>query len=160
MNQIDIAYPLQIVRCAPEQAAQVVELLYCLYLELDEGNEKQAAFFLTEELIYKVLDEGKTIIVGAQEHDKIVGIMTITESTAFYAGGNYGSIDELYIKPEYRCRNIGKHLIEEVKKIAETKKWQRVVVNAPRDNNKWKGTIRFYERNGFEMMGNMLKFTL
>jgi len=160
MNRTNIADPLQIVRCTHAHAPQIAALLYRLYLELDEGDEQQAAVFLNEEMIRAILSEGKTVIVAAQDHDQVIGMITLTENSALYAGGSYGSIDELYIKPEYRCRNIGGRLVDEAKKIAGSKGWGRIVVHTPRDNDKWSRTIRFYERNGFDIIGNVLKFSM
>lgn len=160
MNQTDIANSLQIVRCTHVHASQIVELLYALYLELEEGNETMAAYLLTEDAVRKILNDGKTTVIAATDGAMLVGIVTVTESWAFYTGGMYGSIDELYIRPECRGKSIGRQLIDEVRKVAVQKGWQRVVVNTPKGNVKWGDTIRFYERNGFEKMGNMLKLAL
>lgn len=158
MDKTDSAYPLQVVNCKDEHAPQIIELLYCLYRELDEGNAKQATSFLNEDFLRNILNAGKTTIIGVFDKDEMVGLITLTESSAVYAGGIYGSIDELYIRPTYRCRGIGKILIDEAKKIAVQRQWQRVAVNTPKNDIKWEATIRFYNSNGFETTGRALKF--
>ena len=40
--------------------------------------------------------------------NKPIAILTLTETISIYAGGKYASIDELYVLPDYRNKQIGK----------------------------------------------------
>lgn len=136
---------------------RVRELIAELYLEL--GDEEASITFLKDELIQDLLDSDKTQILKAVLPGVgIAGILTVTESQAIYSGGPYGSIDELYVLPEYRNRQLGKLLLDAVKAIASDRKWHRVDVTAP--TRDYERTVSFYEQNGFEFTGPKLKFEL
>lgn len=132
----------------------IKNLLEKLYLEL--GEEREYIAFLSIELIHKILDSGRTEIYLAIEKENVLGILTLSESQAIHAGGNYGIIDEIYILPEHRNRKIGQSFIEFVAMLARERNWRRVDVTAPTDL-KWQKTIDFYENNGFEFTGPKLK---
>jgi len=100
-----------------------------------------------------------TAFIARNENDLPVGVITLSECFAIYAGGNYGIIDELYIVPEYRSKKIGQRLLETVKDHARQKGWKRIDVTAPA-GDKWARTVRFYEREGFVFTGPKLKFHL
>jgi len=88
---------------------------------------------------------------------EVVGIMTVMETFAIYAGGHYGVIDEMYVIPENHSRGIGKELIAALMEFARQRKWQRIDVTAPPEE-KWKRTVAFYEREGFVLTGPKMRF--
>ena len=136
-------------------ANKAIELLTALYLEL--GEEKESLDYLNKELLEKILATDKTKIYLGKSNEKIIGLFTLTESQAIYAGGTYGVIDEMYVLPAYRSQNIGKIFLEKIKKIGIEKGWKRIDVTAPTEE-KWKRTVRFYEKNGFVFTGPKLKW--
>ena len=89
----------------------------------------------------------------------MVGISTLVETFAIYAGGSYGVIDEMYVDPEFRSAGVGKMLIDAVKEFGREKNWLRVDVTAPPEEQ-WKHTVRFYEKQGFVFTGPKLRFKL
>jgi len=128
-----------------------------LYLEL--GEEKESIEFLDEQLISKLIKNGRTLILKAIfESQEIIGMLSLSESQAIYAGGHYGVIDEMYITPSYRSMNVGKKLIEKAKEIAIEKKWKRIDVTAPTSRNE--RTSKFYNNNGFIFTGPKMKFKI
>ena len=90
------------------------------------------------------------------EDGKIIGMISFTESQSIYSGGIYGSIDEMYVEPQYRSSKIGHLMVEKVKKMALERKWTRIVVTAPTGDNE--RAVNFYERNGFQFTGPKLKW--
>ena len=74
------------------------------------------------------------------------------ESYALYAEGAYGTIPELYVKPEYRSLNIGKLLLEKVKEFSMSKNWKRLEVTTP-PLPEFNRTLSFYENNNFKIAG-------
>lgn len=42
-----------------------------------------------------------------------VGVLTLNECAAIYAGGKFGEISELYVSPNYRSLGIGVRLVDE-----------------------------------------------
>lgn len=132
----------------------IVDLLKALYLEL--GEEANSVNYLNEQLIIDLIKSGKTEIFLAKESKKIIGILTLTESQSAYAGGNYGSIDEMYILPKYRSKGIGKLMIEKIIAIAKEKNWKRIDLTTPTDSE-WDRTILFYQSCGFSYTGQKMK---
>jgi GNAT superfamily N-acetyltransferase len=97
--------------------------------------------------------------IAADENDQAVGVITLVESYAIYAGGNFGIINELYVSPKFRSQKVGKELLEAVKEYARKKGWKRIDVTAP-PGQKWERAVRFYEREGFIFTGPKLRFTI
>ncbi len=97
--------------------------------------------------------------VARDESDCIVGMITVAEAFAVYAGGHYGVINEMYVIPECRSQKIGRQLLDEVKKLAMRKKWNRIDVTAPTEE-RWQRTVKFYETQGFVYAGPKLKYNL
>lgn len=91
------------------------------------------------------------------EYNEPVGLITLVECFAVYAGGNYGIINELYVSPPYRSKGVGKQLLDKVKETAKQKNWPRIEVVAPLEP-KWGRTVRFYEREQFTHAGPKLKY--
>lgn len=136
----------------------IIELLKELYLEL--GEEEESIQFLNKKLIEDIFDSKQTEIYLIYNHNnEPIGITTLTETQAIYAGGKYGVIDEMFVKPGYRSKNIGTQLIQNIKDIAVSKGWKRIDVTAPSEE-RWKRTVDFYEKNGFVYTGPKLKFKL
>ena len=137
---------------------EVTELLKDLYIEL--GEEKESINFLDPDFVKGMLESKGTEVYLAYNHNReTVGIISLTESQAFYAGGKYGVIDEMYILPGFRSNNIGSQVILDIKRIAKQKGWKRLDVTAPTEE-RWVRTVDFYKRNGFEFTGPKLKMKL
>ena len=136
----------------------ITQLLKDLYVEL--GDEGESVNFLSPEFVQQMLDSKNTEVYLAFNHNReTVGILSLTESQAFYAGGKYGVIDEMYIVPGFRSNNIGSQIISDIKHIAKQKGWKRLDVTAPTEE-RWVRTVDFYKRNGFEFTGPKLKFKI
>jgi GNAT superfamily N-acetyltransferase len=85
-----------------------------------------------------------------------VGVLTLTETFALYAGGRYGVIDELYVAPECRARGVGRALLDAALSFGRARGWRRIDVTAP-PGPKWERTVRFYESQGFVFTGPKLR---
>ncbi|MFO7869409.1 MAG: GNAT family N-acetyltransferase [Bacteroidales bacterium] len=134
-----------------------IQLAQELMSELTQNTEEN--YVLESERITHDLSRyaDKLIQLVAKKDDNIVGLLNVQLSFAFFANGEYGIINELYVKPEYRKDGVGKLLIDAVLKIGEEKKWKRIDVTAPR-GDEWKKTVHFYEKNGFVFAGPKLKY--
>ncbi len=97
-------------------------------------------------------------LLAFNEDDEAVGILTIVESLALYAGGRIGVINELYVVPPYRSEGVGKILLDAAKELAESRGWMRLEVTTPGDQ--YAATLRFYEREGFFKVGPRYKYEL
>jgi GNAT superfamily N-acetyltransferase len=48
-------------------------------------------------------------------------MITIAVIFAVYAGGDIGVINEMYVNPDYRCKGVGKMLVDKAKELAKKK---------------------------------------
>jgi GNAT superfamily N-acetyltransferase len=102
-------------------------------------------------------DSGRFLaLLAKDESDAAIGVLTLSASFALYAGGEYGVIDEMYVRPEYRCRGVGRQLVDAAIAIAREKGWFRLDVTGPEDE-RGDRAVRFYETMGFEFSGPKLR---
>ena len=141
-----------------ERADQIIELVTKLLDEIREEADK--AVELDREKIVQDWTGNQdtfTAFVALDESEKLLGVVTLVDSFAVYAGGRYGVINELYVLPEYRNQQVGRMLVETAKDYGRYQGWKRIDVTAPL-GEKWERTIKFYEREGFVHTGPKLKF--
>jgi GNAT superfamily N-acetyltransferase len=125
---------LSIEVAQPHEVFAVLELIEELLLELEDarvaipwvGREKLHAD------IRRNLDTeagtkegpGRLMAILARDPDGVaVGLLMLVESYALYAGGEYGVIDEMYVRPEYRGQDVERQLLDEAVAIATRRKW-------------------------------------
>jgi GNAT superfamily N-acetyltransferase len=97
--------------------------------------------------------------LALSDSGEAVGVATLFEAFAIYAGGNYGIIDEMYVVPEHRSLGVGSRLLEAVRDEGRRRGWLRIDVTAPPDK-KWARTVNFYESQGFVFTGPKLRLPL
>lgn len=149
---------IKIQKALEEELDTAVGMLKELYSEL--GEEVESVSYLSKKLLSELTNYGTTEIYFAKlAEGETAGFMSLSECQAIYAGGKYGLLDEMYIKPEYRSMNIGGALVEEAKKIASARRWNRIDVTAPTEE-RWIRTVKFYERCGFVFTGPKLKLKI
>ncbi len=70
-------------------------------------------------------------LLARDESGTTVGVLTLSTSFAIYAGGEYGVIDEMYVRPECRSQGVGRKLVEAAMGIARQRGWFRLDVTGP-----------------------------
>lgn len=149
---------LTLCKCQYNEIPEVIELLTALYIEL--GEEADCVHFLTPECVKEIMDSNTTEAYLIKDgNNTTLGIITLAESNAFFAGGRYGLLDEMYVKPRFRSLNIGSLIMDKIKNIAIERKWSRIDVTGPIDE-KWSRTLAFYKKCGFEFTGPKLKLII
>ncbi|BAP89046.1 acetyltransferase, GNAT family [Burkholderiales bacterium GJ-E10] len=99
------------------------------------------------------LDLGRyAAIVAREPGGRIVGVVTLSESCALYAGGFFGIIPEFYVVPERRSLGVGAKLAAAASAYARSRGWQRLEVTTP-PLPQFQRTLAFYERQGFSVTG-------
>ncbi len=88
--------------------------------------------------------------------DVPVAVIMLNQCAAIYAGGLFGEITELYVRPEYRARGVAARLIEAAAATGRARGWARLEVGAP-PQPAWQRTLAFYQRNGFLETGPRLR---
>jgi len=135
-------------------AATVAGFVHALLDELSGG--KPPAMDDVIERARAVLSETRVTAVLAVADAEPVGVMTLNECTAIYAGGKFGTISELYVRPEMRSQGIAQQFLDHAHLEARNRGWRRIEVGAP-SQPEWHRTLGFYLRNGFEEVGPRLR---
>lgn len=111
--------------------------------DLEETSDRVRDFIDREKyFVFVARDEGK----------KLVGFLALYESHALYAEGSFGTIPELYVRPEYRSNNVGNRLVSQAKSFAVLRGWKRLEVTTP-PLPQFDKTLAFYEPEGFSIAG-------
>jgi GNAT superfamily N-acetyltransferase len=151
---------ITIEEVGPDYSPRVFNLVFKLLNELSEESGESIKLDPTKILSdWQAAEDRLTVFIAFSETVEALGIITIAENFAIYAGGNYGIINELYVEPRARSKQVGKMLLETAKAFAQAKGWRRLDVTAPL-GDKWKRTVDFYVREGFVQTGPKLKFTV
>ncbi len=85
-----------------------------------------------------------------------MGVITLHECAAIYAGGVFGEISELYVTPAFRSQGVAAALLLEAQAEGVARGWKRLEVGAP-TQPKWHRTLAFYETQGFLETGPRLR---
>lgn len=99
------------------------------------------------------LDREKYFVFVARSESKSpAGFIALYESYALYAEGAFGTIPELYVRPQYRSNELGLHLVSQAKTFGSSRGWTRLEVTTPA-LPPFERTLAFYEREGFSISG-------
>jgi GNAT superfamily N-acetyltransferase len=100
-------------------------------------------------------------LLARDDSGTAIGVLTLSTSFAVYAGGEYGVIDEMYVRPEWRSRGVGRALVDAVVGIARQRGWFRLDVTGPNaaaaPGPVADPALRFYLGLGFEPTGQKLR---
>lgn len=148
---------IQIKLASKDEIERVFELVEALLRELEDAPDEFAGLDRAT-TIASLKDVGGRFqaFLAKAADGACVGVATVVESWAIYAGGAYGVIDEMYVVPEFRSRGVGKLLIDAIKEYGREKGWRRIDVTAPPEE-KWKRTVAFYESLGFVFTGPKMR---
>ncbi|NDU92335.1 MAG: GNAT family N-acetyltransferase [Ferrovum sp.] len=103
--------------------------------------------------LHRLIDMSRYVVFVARESgDRIVGIVTLSESSALYAGGFFGTVPEFYVVPERRSTGVGTMLAAASQEYAQFHGWQCLEVTTP-PLPQFEKALSFYERQGFSVTG-------
>ncbi|AMO54452.1 GNAT family N-acetyltransferase [Endozoicomonas montiporae] len=149
-----------VCKASGTEAEKVGTMAFSMESELWEGNtgglDKQAFINAAETLLS---GSGFWALLAKDHTGETVGVMTLSECAALYAGGHFGEIMEMYIEPEHRSAGVGAMLIDAARDFAKSKGWPFLEVGSP-EQPKWARTLSFYKRQGFREIGPRLELAL
>ena len=96
----------------PDQGEEVLRLVGELLRELDGGAEFEGLDLDRIRRDWAAAAGRVAPFVARVEGGRPVGVLTLVESFAIYAGGNYGVIDECWVDPGWRSRGVGRLLLD------------------------------------------------
>ena len=132
----------------PAVAAAVRELL----VELGGKPAPKAAL---EEAARALIDnpDAGTLLV-AEHEGEIAGVLGVSWQIAIRVPGRYGLIQELWVRPDLRCHEIGGDLIVALLELAHARNIARLEVGLPSERYPHlAATEAFYLNNGFTTIG-------
>jgi GNAT superfamily N-acetyltransferase len=148
---------MKIIEAGKKHSKEIIRLVAELISELS-GKRFVIDELEAIEFIERSIDKGKYFaFLALDDRQNVLGILTVGESGAVYAGGLFGIIHEFYIVPEMRSSGLGNQLIEKVKETATTMGWKRLEVGAP-PYPQWERTKNFYLREDFIEIGPRLRW--
>lgn len=135
-------------------AAGIGELLVELSGGGPSAGELEAA---TAELV-RDRGLGALLVAEAGGEDGIVGVLAASWQHAIHVPGRYGTIQDLWVRPEWRSRAVGHELVEAFCELAREQGAKRIEVGLPREDfARIDATTAFYRANGFEHLGPRMR---
>ena len=110
---------------------------------LDETKDRLSDFIGREKYF---------VYLAHNEQAEPIGFVTLFEGYALYAEGAFGTIPELFVRPNFRSQKIGQNLLEKAKGFSRSRGWKRLEVTTP-PLPQFENTLSFYEREKFEITG-------
>ncbi len=145
----------------PADAQMVGKLTHAMECELwpNKATSLDETHFVAaaRELLYN--NRGLWAFVACLPSGKMIGMLTLNECTALYAGGPFGEIADFYIVPAHRSFGIGSRLVDAAATFGRERFWPIIEVGAPAQT-RWKRTFDFYRRKGFREIGPRLELSL
>jgi GNAT superfamily N-acetyltransferase len=152
-----------IERATEEHAPEISMLVGDLLREIMATIGVQAFNFNLEETtqrLRKFIDDEKYFVfIALDPNDNILGFISLYESYALYAEGAFGTISELYVRPEHRSKKLGGLLLSEARLFGSSRGWKRLEVTTP-PLPQFDKTLTFYEQQGFAITGGRKLKTL
>lgn len=107
----------------------------------------------TERLSNFIEQEKYFVFLAREEGGHPVGFVSLYESYALYAEGVFGTIPELFVRPEFRSQNVGSLLLNHAKSFGKNMGWKRLEVTTP-PLPQFDKTLAFYQRESFAITGD------
>lgn len=145
------------VRAATVDDAQAVaEAVEALLIEL--GGERPSATALREAARRLAGDPEAGALLVAEDDGRVVGVLAASWQYALHVPGRYGTIQDLWVHPEWRSRALGRELILALVRHATEAGVPRLEVGLPQESFARLGaTERFYRENDFKPLGPRMR---
>ena len=139
---------------APAVAAGLSQLL----LELSGGGPPAEELEQASRELAGDRGMGALLVADGGGEGGIVGVLAASWQHAIHVPGRYGTIQDLWVHPEWRSRAIGHELMEAFCELAREEGAARIEVGLPREGFEQIGaTEAFYRANGFEHLGPRMR---
>jgi GNAT superfamily N-acetyltransferase len=97
-------------------------------------------------------------VLVAESDDGLVGVLGASWQVAIHVPGYYALIQDLWVDPASRGRNVGRGLLAALFELARSKHFERVEVGLPRESfARFAATEAFYLGEGFTPNGPRMR---
>ena len=142
---------------ATADAAGVAAAIEALLIEL--GGERPSTEALEEAARTLAEDPEAGVLLLAEHEETIVGVLAASWQHAIHVPGRYGTIQDLWVHPEWRSRAIGHELVLALVECAGEQGVERLEVGLPQASFAGiEATERFYLDNGFSHLGPRMRW--
>lgn len=139
-----------------DDAPAVAAAIEALLIEL--GGERPSATAVEEGARTLAGDPALGALLVAEHEGEIVGILAASWQYAIHVPGRYGTIQDLWVDPEWRSRALGRELILELVRQASELGVPRLEVGLPQESfPQLAATERFYRENDFTPLGPRMR---
>lgn len=139
-----------------EDAPAVAAAVEALLIEL--GGERPSAAALQGAARALAEDPGAGALLVAECEGAIVGVLAASWQYAIHVPGRYGTIQDLWVHPEWRSRALGRELILALVRQATEIGVPRLEVGLPQESfPQLAATERFYRVNDFTPLGPRMR---
>jgi branched-chain amino acid aminotransferase len=139
-----------------DDAPAVASAVEALLIEL--GGERPSTAALEEGVQTLVADEDAGALLVAEDEGTIVGILAASWQYAIHVPGRYGTIQDLWVHPDWRSRALGRELVLALVREAADAGVPRLEVGLPQASFAGLGaTERFYRENDFTPLGPRMR---
>jgi GNAT superfamily N-acetyltransferase len=139
-----------------DDAPAVASAVEALLIEL--GGERPSAAALQEAARRLAEDPGAGALLVAEDEGAIVGVLAASWQYAIHVPGRYGTIQDLWVHPEWRSRALGRELILALVREAGEAGVPRLEVGLPQEGfAQLSATERFYRENDFTPLGPRMR---
>ncbi len=145
------------IRAASEDdAPAVAAAVEALLIEL--GGERPSVAALEDGARTLASDEQAGALLVADHEGAIVGVLAASWQYAIHVPGRYGTIQDLWVHPEWRSRALGRELILALVRQATEIGVPRLEVGLPQESfPQLAATERFYRENHFTPLGPRMR---
>jgi GNAT superfamily N-acetyltransferase len=147
---------ITIEKATADDSHEITVMVGKLLSEIMNTIGVQAFNFDLEETTNRLKDffnRDKYFVFFAVENGKnSFGFIALYESYALYAEGSFGTMPELYVRPESRSNHVGLRLVSQAKSFGTSRGWKRLEVTTP-PIPQFDKTLEFYQREGFAITG-------
>jgi GNAT superfamily N-acetyltransferase len=139
-----------------DDAPAVAAAIEALLIEL--GGERPSSTAVEEGVRTLAGDPQLGALLVAEHEGEIVGILAASWQYAIHVPGRYGTIQDLWVHPEWRSRALGRELILALVRQATELGVPRLEVGLPQGSfPHLAATERFYRENGFTPLGPRMR---
>jgi len=147
---------ITIERATPDDAYEVAVMVGELLEEIMRAIDKRAFNFYLAETTARLEDflirDQYFVYLARAGIGRPAGFIALDECYALYAEGAFGTIPELYVRPEFRGQGLGRRLVASAREFGVERGWTRLEVTTP-PLPQFDRTLTFYQRDGFAITG-------
>jgi GNAT superfamily N-acetyltransferase len=139
-----------------EDAAAVAAAVHELLIELDGASCSVSEMERVARALIADPEAGAVLVADTGE--EIVGVLAASWQIAIHALGAYATIQDLWVRSDWRGRSIGAALVSALVALARSRGMTRIEVGLPRESfSGFQATEAFYLGNDFQPNGPRLR---